>query len=241
MARFKVRALALLAALALSVSIPGSRIAAAADGEEPGEHAAAHEGGEEPEAEFNWAYGFLGEKEGVEPSLLYRPPGMPHPFLANVINAAVLFTIILRLGKKPVREALKKRKERLIGSMEEAAKMKADSEAGLLAHEKKLSHLGDEIERIRREMRASAEAERQRILSEAKERRDRMERDANLLVEQELKAAQEALMRETVASAMRSAEELLAKQLGSSDHDRIARDFLETVRTAPIASAGARS
>jgi F-type H+-transporting ATPase subunit b len=221
--------------LALSIS-------AAARAQEHTEQPRAHdEHGEGHEAEFNWAYGFLGEKEGVEPSLLYRPTGMPHPFLANVINAVLLFTIIVRVGKKPIREALQKRKERLVGSMREAAKMKADSELGLAAHEKKLAHLDEEIERVRHEMRESAQAERQRILSEAKERRDRMERDAKLLVEQEAKAARETLMRETVASAMRSAEEILKKQLGNFDQDRIAREFLETVRSAPLTGAGNRS
>ena len=228
----RVRTAGFALALGAALSMFAPRFAGAADGE-PGEHG--------DDAEFNWAYGFVGEKDGVEPSLLYRPKGMAPPFLANVINAAILFTIIVSAGKKPIAEALKKRKERLVGSMEEAAKMKAESETSLAEHEKKLAHLDEEVERIRREMRESAEAERQRILTEAKERRERMERDANLLIEQERKAARETLMRETVASAVRSAEEILAKQLGVADHDRIARDFLETVKRAPIATAGGRS
>lgn len=239
MARFMAQRTAIVVVCILSIF--GPKAAFAADGEEHEGQAAVHEErGEGHEAEFNWAYGFLGEKEGVEPSLLYRPTGMPHPFLANVINAIILFSIIVRTGKKPIREALQRRKERLVGSMQEAAKMKADSEVGLAAHEKKLAHLDEEIERVRREMRESAQAERQRILSEAKERRERMERDATLLVEQEQKAAHETLMRETLASAVRSAEEIIKKQLGSADHDRIARDFLETVRTAPLARTGGR-
>jgi F-type H+-transporting ATPase subunit b len=241
-----VRVASVVAALTLlSWLAPG--LASAGEGEgndehaaEQGEHGAEH-GEHGDDAPFNWAYGFVGEKDGVEPSLLYRPKGMAPPFLANVINFAILLTIIVSAGKKPIAEALKKRKERLVGSMEEAAKMKADSETSLAEYERKLAHLDEEIERIRREMRESAEAERQRILTEAKERRDRMERDAKILIEQELKAARETLMRETVVSAMRSAEELLSKQLGGADQDRIARDFLETVKKAPIATAGGRS
>jgi F-type H+-transporting ATPase subunit b len=234
-----------LAALAASFSLFVPAFAAAADeGEEhaaePGEHAA--EPGEHgDDAPFNWAYGFVGEQDGVEPSLLYRPKGMAPPFLANVINTAILLAILVAAGKKPIREALKQRKARLVGSMDEAARMKAESETILAGYERKLAHLDEEIERIRREMRESAEVERQRILTEAKERRERMERDARILIEQELKAARETLTRETVSSAMRSAEELLTKQLGAADEDRIARDFLETVKQAPIASAGGRS
>lgn len=197
--------------------------------------------GEEHEQPFNWADGFLGEKDGVEPSLLFRPKGTPPPFLANVINAAVLFYILVAAGRKPVAGALKKRKERLIGAMEEAGRMKADAQATLAQYEEKLKHLDEEIARIRREMREAAELEQKKILSEAKERRARMERDAAVLVEQERKAAREALMRETVNGALKDAEELLVKQLGEGDRDRLAKDFLGTIRATPIALKGGLS
>jgi F-type H+-transporting ATPase subunit b len=227
-------------AVSLSISAP-----AAARGEP---EVAAHEenaehgqGEEEHEQEFNWSYGFLGEKEGVEPSLAYRPKGMPAPFLANLLNAALLFTIIVTFGKKPIAEGLKKRKERIVQGMEEAGKMKADAAVSLAEYEKKLEHLDAEIERIKREMQEAAQLERHRILAEAKERRDRMERDARLLVEQELKAAREALVRDTVASAMRSAEDLIAKELGAADHDRLAKEYLETLKKPGALAQGGRS
>lgn len=226
-------------ALALSVS------ATAAAHDEPEGTVAAHEEqaahGEEEEQEFNWAYGFLGEKEGVEPGLAYRPKGMPAPFLANILNAALLFTMLVAFGKKPVAEGLKKRKERIVQGMEEAGKMKADAAVRLAEYEKKLEHIGSEIERIKHDMREAAELERRRILSDAKERRDRMERDARLLVEQELKAAREMLMQATVASAVRSAEELIAKELGGGDHERIAKEYLEGLRKTSAGAQGARS
>jgi F-type H+-transporting ATPase subunit b len=206
-----------------------------ADAHASGDH------GDHGMAPFNWAYGFVGEEEGVEPSLLYRPKGMPRPFLANVINAALLFGIIYTVGKKPIAEALKKRKERIVAGMEEAGKMKADAAKTLAQYEEKLKHLDQEIERIKKEMREAAEAERKRILSETKERRERMERDAKLLVEQELKAAREALMRETVAGAVRSAEDILAKQLGAMDHDRLAREYLEGMQKVSLNATGGRS
>lgn len=216
---------------------------AAHEGGAHGEHGAAHEGGAHAEEhqEFNWSYGFLGEKEGVQPDLLYRPKGMPAPFLANVINAAVLFGIIIAFGRKPIAEGLKKRKERIVAGMEEAGKMKAEAAERLAHYEEKIRHIDEEIERIKKGMRETAEAERNRILAEAKERRERMERDARLLIEQELKAAREMLLRETVAASLRSAEEILTKQLGAADHERMAKEYLELVQKAPIQSAGGPS
>jgi F-type H+-transporting ATPase subunit b len=233
------RAFVLLLALGLVAAAPR---AARADEEPEGtvahaerlQHDAEHE--EAEETEFNWAYGFVGEKEGVEPSLLYRPKGMPPPFLANVINALVLFSIIVVAGKKPITLGLRKRKERIVQGMEEAGRMKAEAAKRLAEYEEKLKHIDREIERVRAEMRDAAQAERRRVLTEAKERRERMERDARLLVEQETKAARETLARETVAAAVKSAQELIARSLAPADHERMGVEFFETVRRAPLGS-----
>jgi F-type H+-transporting ATPase subunit b len=238
-----MKKLAVLFALAFAASAP--RFAHA--DEEPAqkvEEAKGHaEGGHEEaeEGEFNWAYGFLGEKEGEEPSLLYRPKGMAPPFLANILNAAVLFTIIVVAGKKPIAEGLRKRKERIVQGMEEAGRMKADAEKRLAEYEEKLKHIDTEVARIRTDMRETAELERRRLLTEAKERRERMERDARLLVEQETKAAREALSKETVAAAMRSAEELIARSLGPGDHEKLATEYFDALRRAPLQASGGPS
>jgi F-type H+-transporting ATPase subunit b len=207
----------------------------ASEGHASGEH-------EEGEATFNWAYGFLGEKEGVPPGLVYRPKGMAPPFLANVLNALVLFTIIVAAGRKPIALGLRKRKERIVHGMEEAGRMKTEASARLAEYEEKLKQIEREIERIRTEMREAAESERRRVLQEAKERRDRMEKDARLLVEQESKAAREKLARETIAAAVRSAEEIITRSIGPADRDRMITEYFETLDRASLGRhSGARS
>ncbi len=167
--------------------------------------------------DINWMYGFLGEKEGVEPSLLWRPKGMPVPFGALAFNAAILYWLLIKFGKKPVGEALKARKLGIMKGMEDAAKMKAEAEASLAKYQQKLDAIDEEVARIKREAKEQSEAESARILSEAKERRTRMERDARILVEQELKAAREGLMRDTIRAAVRSAEATLVARVGDAD------------------------
>jgi F-type H+-transporting ATPase subunit b len=234
-----MRRFAQFAAALAALGIAFAAVPAAADTHEDahGEHAAQGEHGEHHEQPFNWADGFVGEKDGVEPGLLWRPKGTPPPFLANVINAGILFYILIAASKKPVAEALKKRKERLIGAMEEAGRMKSEAQVTLSEYEEKLKHLDEEVARIRRELREAAELEQKKILTDAKERRTRMEKDAALLVEQERKGAREALIRETVNSALQGAEEILKKQLGEGDRDRMAKDFLGMVKTSPLAAA----
>jgi F0F1-type ATP synthase membrane subunit b/b' len=182
--------------------------------------------------DYNWFYGFLGEKEGVEPSFLFRPKGMPVPFGAMLLNSAILYYLLIRFAKKPIAEALKSRKTTILRGMEEAGKMKSDAEARLAEYEEKLATIDQEIGRVRDEMRSAGQTERKRILAEAKEKRGRMERDAQTLISQELKAARETLLAETTRGALRSAEAALMAKLGASDQSRLAEEYLTGLKAA---------
>lgn len=217
----------------------GSEVHAA---EGHGEHAAEGEHAGHDHAptfdDINWGYGFLGEKEGAEPSLLWRPKGMPVPFGALALNAAILYFLLIKFGKKPIGDALKARKLGIMKGMEEAARMKAEAEASLAKYKKQLDEIDSEAERIRREMKEAGEAESARILGEAKERRERMERDARTLVDQEMKAARETLLRETVRAAVKSAEATLVAKLSDGDRQRLGDEFLASVKASGAALRG---
>lgn len=190
------------------------------------EHGSAEEEHAPTFDDINWIYGWFGEREGVEPSLAFRPKGMPAPFAVWILDALLLYGFLFRVAKKPVREALQHRKANIMRGMEEAGRMKRDAERRLEEYEKKLASIDEEVARIRREMREDAEAERQRILSDARGRRERMEREARQLVEQELAAAREDLTRELVAQAMKSATEALKQRMRPEDQERLGEEFL---------------
>jgi F-type H+-transporting ATPase subunit b len=176
--------------------------------------------------DINWFHGFLGEKEGVTPDILYRAPGTPVPFGALLLNAAILYYLLFRFAKKPISEALVNRKNAVMRGMDEAARMKRDAEKRLGEYEAKLKNIDEEVERVRREMREAGQIERTRILAEARARRERMERDARLLIEQELKAARETLIAETVEAAVRTAKASLTSQINLGDQQRLAAEYL---------------
>jgi F-type H+-transporting ATPase subunit b len=222
-----------LAGLCLScvIAAPGTVLAGQAV---ESAHAHAHTGEAGAKAEhhapsfhdINWFYGFLGERDGVEPSVLFRPKGMPVPFGAMLLNSAILYYILIRFAKKPIADALKARKVSILRGMEEAAKMKRDAQERLAEYESKLARIDQEIERVRQEMRSSGELERRQILDEAKDKRARMERDAHVLITQELKAVREELIRETVRSAVTSARNALAATASEANQQRMAEEFL---------------
>lgn len=240
-----MRRRAWLLLFSLCLGLAGSALAAEQGAEAPhadphGKAAAGH--GEEHVPsfhDFNWFHGMLAERADVtEPSLLFRPKGMPVPFAALLLNTALLYYLLYRFLGKSVSEGLKKRKQTILRGMEEAAQMKREAEQQLAAYEAKLAGIDEEVARIHRDMRSAGETERARILSDAREQRTRMERDARLLIEQELKAVREQLIRETMDTAVRSAERALRERLTETDHRAFAEAFLSDVQRAAPALRG---
>ena len=240
--------------LFLGVALAASTFALPAFADEPapehaqvavsGTAAESTEGAEDPEhhvpkfEEYNFWYGFFGERDDVEPSILWRPKGTPVPFGAMLLNSAILYYLLIRFAKKPISDALKTRKATILRGMEEAAQMKSEAEAQLAGYEQKLATLDQEIERVRADMRSAGESERKRILAEAKEKRTRMERDAQTLIGQELKAAREGLTGEMVKSALKSAESTLRAKLTAADQNRLAEEYLAGIKNAATALRG---
>ncbi len=196
----------------------------AAAGHGEAEHAGEHH------QEFNWYYGLIGVKEGVPPDLLWRSPGMPTPFVGLLFNTLLLFAILYKVARKPVAKGLADRRQRIMRGIDEAAAMKEEAKRQLEMYRHKLDNLDSEIERVRREMRETAEVERLRILDDAANRRVRLEQEARLLIDQELKAVRDDLMRETARAALRSARDLLQANTSTDDHRRLCEEYLETMR-----------
>lgn len=196
---------------------------------------------------INWWRGMIGvnNEKAVSPSaldqLLWRydnhsdpcdEKNTPPPFLAQILNLGILAYIIYRFGKKPITEALAKRKQTIMSDIDTASSLKAAAEARLDEYESKLERLEDKLEEVKAEYAAQAEREKKHIIAEAEERRQRMIRDAEFRVEQELRAARLELMQQAVLDATAAAEEIIRKRAAQADLDRMSEEYLGSVRTA---------
>jgi F-type H+-transporting ATPase subunit b len=195
-----------------------------------GEHAEHDE--KAPPPPINWWHGLLGEKADVPPSILWRRPGEPAPFLASAINFAILLLIVNRYGRKAMTDALVKRKENITREIDEATRLRRSAEERLAQYEAKLEKISEELERVRREFREQGERDKERIIQEAKERSLRMRKDTELVLLQEAKQMRQELLAEVVREATRIATEILAKNTTLGDHDRFAEAFLQQLRTS---------
>lgn len=204
-----------------------------------GEHAAAgHGAGEHGHgdhhaaptfADINWFHGFVGEKEGVQPSFLWRAPGTPVPLGALLLNTAILFYFLGRFGGPAIRSGLSARKERIAGDIEAAKRMQEEAKGQLAHYEQKLAHMASETERILADVRAQAKGEHERIVAEAKARTVALQEEARQIIEHERAHARQAAIHTLVERAIEGAREEIVKSLRSDDQERLAKSLLEKV------------
>jgi F-type H+-transporting ATPase subunit b len=204
-------------------------------------------GPEDPPPPINLWHGILmvDNERALQPGffnqLLFRyentknpcdPRNEPPPFLASLLNFAVLAYVLGRFGRKPLADALIKRKQSIMAAIDTATRLKEDAKARLEKYEDKLENIEDKLAEVRAEYAAQAEIEKQHILAEAEERRVRMRRDAEFRIEQERKSARDDLLREAIANATAAAETLIKEQVSTGDQDRMATAYLQSIGAA---------
>lgn len=148
------------------------------------------------------------------------------PYVALLVNFGLLAFMYYSLGKKPVAEALKQRKEDLGKEIETAQKLLTDAIARGKDARKKLKSLEDDQKAARADLVETGEGERDKLVREAQEKADRMGRDAGFLVEQEAKQLKLDLTKDAVEKAIVQAEAMLKQAVTQADHERLAEEFL---------------
>ena len=169
-----------------------------------------------------------GEAEGEGPAPFNWTVfgGETPPFIAMLVNFGLLAGGYYFLGRKPIAAGLQARRDTITKDIEEAQRMKHEAEERAMTYQSKLEKLEDELAEARESLLRAGEAESERIVREAETKADRMRKDAEFLVEQELKKLRGELWRDTVDAAVGAAEELLKKRVTAADQERLAEDYL---------------
>jgi F-type H+-transporting ATPase subunit b len=152
------------------------------------------------------------------------------PFVASVVNFGVLLAVLVAIGRKPLLNYLKERRVAVEEGLTEAERMKKEAQAKYDEYTSRLEQLDKELEQLRHEMIKAGEAERDRIVAEAEEKAARMRRDTEFVIEQQMKQLREDLKREAVEAAIQSATETLRNKATSADQERLAQQYLESLR-----------
>jgi len=161
------------------------------------------------------------------------------PFAALLLNLGLLVGLYYWMGKKPVQDGLKARRQAVAKEIEEAQRMLKEAEERAKVYQAKLGNVAAEQEAAQKALETAGKGERDRIVREAEEKAARMQRDAEFLVEQERKQMRLDLTREAIEVAVEAAEALLREKVTQADHERMADEFLAELAQAPAQSGGA--
>lgn len=163
--------------------------------------------------------------------------GVPGPwttlaFWAQLGTFAVLLDLAVSKLGPGISGSLVTRKEELTKNLEEAREFRAKAEAAYNEYTARLAKLDQEIQALKNEMVRAGEAERDRIVAEAEGKAMRMRRDAQFIIEQQVKQLRIDVKREAATRAVVAAEAALREQLTEADQKRLAEDFLRRLSTA---------
>jgi F-type H+-transporting ATPase subunit b len=150
----------------------------------------------------------------------------------SFLNFGLLLLILLWLASKALPEFLRNRRAAVVEGMEEARRVKEQAEAKYKEYSERIENLDAELDRLREEMRQAGMDERDRIVAEAAGKAEKLRAEARFLIEQQMKQLREDLTREAIEAAVAAAEASLVKGISPQDQERLAKDYLGTIRTS---------
>lgn len=160
-----------------------------------------------------------GDRRGDLLDLLYR-------FINFALLVIILFIVI---RKTPVKDFLSTRSEAIRQKLEDLRREKEEAENKYLSIEKELKDFENKRTEIINQFKEEGLIEKEKIISEAKERVEEIIAQSESTIQQEIQSARDRLKKEVVDLAAQKAQEIIAKEIDEKDQDQLISDFLERV------------
>jgi F-type H+-transporting ATPase subunit b len=148
---------------------------------------------------------------------------------ARVVNTVALVGLLVYFVRKPLVNFFSERKAQISRDLEEAKEQREKAEALLTEYKQKLAGMEKELEKLRAELRKSADAESAKIMANAEKMSVSVVEAAKLAAEQEVRKARATLKNEAVAMAVQMAESLIREKINDADRKKIVEDYLVKV------------
>jgi F-type H+-transporting ATPase subunit b len=150
-----------------------------------------------------------------------------HPSWPSVVNFALLLAGLTFFLRKPLRQALFGRREKIRTAVVESERLRQDAERRIGECETKLRELEGEIGRLLDEARAEGERERGRILAQARRMAERILEDAREAAAHETERVKRAIRQDVMERALREATEKLKRDVAESDHRLFVNELVD--------------
>jgi F-type H+-transporting ATPase subunit b len=159
------------------------------------------------------------EESGQMADLLYR-----------TINFVLLIVILyFAMRKAAVKDFFKDRREEIRKKLEELRNGKEEAEQQYRELDEKLKEFEAKKADIIEQFKAEGLVEKEKIISEAKERAEQMIAQAELTVQREIQGAKKRLEAELFDIAAQKAQEIIVQEIKEEDQDHLINEFIERV------------
>lgn len=148
-------------------------------------------------------------------------PGLELWKFINLFLFIALALLIHRRFGRPVREALRARRERIKAELETARKERDLAYAKLAEVEARFEKLDSEVTTIREKAKAEAEAESQRLQAATEQELARIRENAKRELESAGKLAKHELRKFAAQESVRLAEQILSREIKPEDDARL--------------------
>lgn len=150
--------------------------------------------------------------------------------MLKFVNFGILAGILAWVIGKNAGPFFTSRSAEIRKSIDDAKKLKADSEARAAAIEKRIASLSDEVAGIRNTSKKEMEAEAARVKAETARMLERMQESAQQEMASVTKQAQAELKQHAAKLALELAEQKLKSRLDGAAQDTLVSNFLNNMR-----------
>jgi F-type H+-transporting ATPase subunit b len=151
--------------------------------------------------------------------------------LYRFINFALLVIILFIVVKKArIGDFFRSRSAEIQKKLDEFRKGKEEAEKKFQEIERRLEEFEENKQQMLKQFQEEGLEEKQKIIAEARKRAGQIIEQAELSIQQEIKAAGDRLRQEIVSLAAQRAKDIIAKQITEGDQDRLVDEFIEKVR-----------
>jgi F-type H+-transporting ATPase subunit b len=150
-------------------------------------------------------------------------------FTWRAVNFLILAGVLYWLLARKVKDFFAGRHERIRTALAEAVIAREEAEKKFREYAAKLNKATSEIDEITRMIQTQGQAEKERIIADARKAAEEMKEDTQTRMEQEFNKASRELRIEAVRLSTQMAGELLRKNINADDHEALVKDYIEKV------------
>ena len=168
-------------------------------------------------------------EEGAAVAGEHHAEGVPKVVLWQAINLAIIFGFAYwKFGDKLV-ATFKDRNSLFLNEAEKSKAIQQEAEKKLLDIKHKISNLEDTADESVARARAEAADLRNQLMQEAKMFAEKIKREAESAAQIEIQSAKRALHEEVVRESVKQAKEILKKDVGQNDQQRLQDQFSKQI------------